>query len=139
MRYYKKIELLMSAVMENKKQKGGVPMAAVMFNHDGTIIGQTKTNIKKRDIPKDEADKHQHHAEQLIKKSQKSLPKNFVLISLLPPCTHCLAAITEENNNVEIYYLTDSIRKRCESEKYNKNLDEIKGNVSLKFLDVHNK
>ena len=137
--YYKKIELLMKAVMDNKISRGGVPMAAIMFDYNGTVIGKTMTNIRKGDISKEGSDKHQHHAEQLIKQSQQSLPNKFVLISILPPCIDCLNAISDGAEKVDIYYLTDSIRKRCESGQYNKELNAVKSIVSIQYLDVHKK
>ncbi len=133
MKIYEQILLLVKEVIKNKKIDGGFPVAAMFIDSHGRIIGQPLVNKRSRDFSEEDRKTHKHHSEQLILKGLKDeMPKNPLLVSILPPCGDCINAISEETNKMRVFYFTDNIRNKLEKESYKEKIS--KNNIKIKEI-----
>ena len=87
------------------KQESGMPIAAVLFLDDGTIVHSAvnaRTIAKKRD--------YKTHCEMhcIVNNSRQ---KSFNLIASIPPCKDCFAEIEKYGKIKNIYWLFDKYGK----------------------------
>ncbi len=142
-KYEDSINSMVKKIIDNKSSiRRGFSIAASIMLEDCYLIN-SKVNSRLNDKTTD----YKNHAE--TKCYDKALggavitlsgSKKFILIITIPPCSECLKEISsDENVNLEIYYICDNVRNKLNKFYLKEWKSSCKGEINNIFSVIENK